>query len=83
MTNKIFGAVGYRVFLLICFLSYGNAQSGANPLSNNLSSEDDPTALQEQATSVLGKYCVSCHGLKKQEGEVQEGGAAAAKAGDN
>lgn len=71
MTNKIFGAVGYRVFLLICFLSCGNAQSGANPLSNNLSSEDDPTALQEQATSVLGKYCVSCHGLKKQEGEVR------------
>ena len=35
--------------------------------------EVDPTKLEDQATRVLGRYCVSCHGPDKQEGEVRLG----------
>lgn len=35
------------------------------------SAELNPTALEDRATQILGRYCVSCHGPNKQEGEVQ------------
>jgi len=35
--------------------------------------EQDPIALEDQATRVLNNYCVSCHGPDKQEGEVRLG----------
>lgn len=31
----------------------------------------DPTVLRDQATRVMGTYCVSCHGPEKQKGSVR------------
>ena len=41
----------------------GNAQSVAPELN--------PTALEDRATQVFKRYCSSCHGADKQEGEIR------------
>jgi mono/diheme cytochrome c family protein len=33
--------------------------------------ELDPTVLEDRATQILSRYCVSCHGPDKQEGEIR------------
>ncbi|MCB1694168.1 MAG: DUF1592 domain-containing protein, partial [Pseudomonadales bacterium] len=42
-------------------------QEQAKPAETEL----DPTALEDQATQVFGRYCGSCHGPDKQEGKVR------------
>ncbi|MEM7476889.1 MAG: c-type cytochrome domain-containing protein, partial [Planctomycetota bacterium] len=58
-------------FVALCFLGLTPswAQESA---SSQLDSPDISTVgLEEQATHLLGIYCTSCHGSKKQEGDLR------------
>ena len=65
------GLVGSLACSSVCVLNL-LAQPASGPTSSaRARANTDPTALKAQATQVLRTYCVSCHGPKKQEGEVQ------------
>lgn len=48
--------------------SGASAEAGSTPTELR-----DPTELEDQATRVMSRYCVSCHGTDKQEGDVHLG----------
>lgn len=67
-------AVGLSCWVALWSLSSAQLVAQTASLQGRSSTTElEPTELEEKATRVLSSYCVSCHGDKKQEGQVQLG----------
>ena len=62
----------FCVFITLLVESFGQLSGQPTPAGDRISSSEiDPVALHEQATRALDTYCVTCHGPKKQKGDLR------------
>lgn len=71
LMNLATGSAVFAAFFM-CSVFFVRPVAHAEP-PETASAKLNPTALKGQATQILSRYCVSCHGPDKQEGDIRLG----------